>query len=377
MARVLPSARLRVFDRAGLLAPFQLVPSEKKDHGRLRNGCLGDLQKWSRMVGTALALLLGTLLPAAAPFGFAEDKQEPAISAAEFAAQLDYWLSVVETLKPGDPLPERPVPPEWRVRLGENQEAVLETGWLADGLTVIRSNPKQSEDFRERVRGRLEALHAEASGLLEEGGVDVNQAKGTLAEILSRQEFSAVRGPTWLDNLRLRINRWIYDLLDRLFGRVAPSEFTGEVLLWLVIAVLVSILAVGLKRMLLRPARTLEPETEAPPPGRSWSQLTRDAAAAAARGDFRRAVLLAYWAAIHRLESLGVWTVERSRTPREYLRLLPPRDAKRQALTAMTRRFEAVWYGGQPAGASDFQEIITHGEQLGCLFPWNPATGKS
>ncbi|MCI0404078.1 MAG: DUF4129 domain-containing protein [Acidobacteria bacterium] len=304
-------------------------------------------------------------------------QQEPAITAEEFAAQLDYWLSEVETLKPGDPAPERPVPPEWRVRWGENQEVVLETGWLADGLTIIRNNPKQSEAFRWQVTARLEALHAEASGLLEEGGVDPAKARGTLADILSRREFSTVRGPTWWDDLRLRINQWIGELLEKLFGRVVPSAFAGEVLLWLVIAVLVSILAVGIKRMLLRPARSFETEPEALPLQRDWSQLTRDAAAAAARGDYRRAILLAYWAAIHRLESLGVWTVERSRTPREYLRLLPARDAKRTALTAITRRFEAVWYGGQPAGANDFQEVIAHGEQLGCLFPWNPATGKS
>ncbi len=316
-----------------------------------------------------LLFLLGAFVSATA--------QEAGISAAEFAAELDYWLNVVETLPPGDPPPERPVPPEWRVRWGENQEATIETRWLADGLAVIRGNPKQSKDFRERVRARLEALHAQAGGLLEERGVDVNQAKTSLAEILSRREFSTVHGPTWWDDLRLRISQWVQELLERLFGRVAPSEFTGEVLLWLVIAVLVSILAVGIKRMLLRPARSFEPEAEALPLQGDWSQLTRDAAAAAARGDYRRAILLAYWAAVHRLESLGVWTVERSRTPREYLRLLPPRDAKRQALTAMTRRFEAVWYGSQPAGANDFQEVIAHGEQLGCLFPWNPATGKS
>jgi len=316
-----------------------------------------------------LLLLLGACLGASA--------EEPAISAEEFAAQLEYWLGVVETMKPGAPPPDRSVPPEWRVRWGEDQEAVLETAWLADGLAVIRGNPKQAEDFRTRVVDRLEALHAEAAGLLEEGGVDLNQARSAAAEILSRREFSTVHGPTWWDDLRLRINRWIQELLQRLFGRVAPSEFTGEVLLWLVIAVLVSILAVGIKRMLLRPARSFGTEAEAPPLERDWSQLTRDAAAAAARGDYRRAILLAYWAAIHRLESLGVWTVERSRTPREYLRLLPRQDAKRTALTAMTRRFEAVWYGGQPAGAGDFQEVISHGEQLGCLFPWNPATGKS
>jgi len=315
-----------------------------------------------------LLFLLGAALGAHA--------DEPAISAAEFAAELGYWLNEAETLKPGDPVPERPVPPEWRVRWGEDQEAVLETAWLADGLAVIRGNPKQAEDFRGRVTRRLEALLKEAEGL-EEGGADVHQARSALEEILSRREFAAVQGPTWWDNLRLRINQWISELLQRIFGRVAPSEFTGEILLWLVIAALVSILAVGIKRMLLRPARADEGETEALPATRDWSQLTRDAAAAAARGDYRRAILLAYWAAIHRLESLGVWTADRSRTPREYLRLLPARDTKRTALTAMTRRFEAVWYGGQPAGAGDFQEVIAHGEQLGCLFPWNPVTGKS
>jgi hypothetical protein len=316
-----------------------------------------------------LVFLLATALPAAG--------EEPALSAAEFSAQIEYWLSVIETLEPGDPLPEQPVPPEWRVRWGENQEVTLETRWLADGLAVIRGNPKQSKDFRERVTRRLEALHAEAGGLLEPAGTDLNRAKATAADILGRREFSTVRQPNWWDELRARINQWIFDLLERAFGRVAPSPLLGEILLWVVIAVLVSILAIILKRLLLRPARTLEPEADALPATRDWSQLTRDAAAAASRGDYRRAVLLAYWAAIHRLESLGVWRVERSRTPREYLRLLPRHDAKRTALTAMTQRFEAVWYGGQPATAGEFQELIAHGEQLGCLFPWNPATGKS
>jgi hypothetical protein len=320
-----------------------------------------------RLRGSLLGLLFLSVCLAA---------QEPAIPAEEFAAELEYWRSQAETLKTGDAAPERPVPPEWRVQWGAGQEAVIETRWLADGLAVIRGNPKQAEEFRERVVDRLKELQAEASGL-QQPGADLERAKTAAAEILARREFSSVRGPTWWDDLRMRVNQWIADLLSKLFGRVMPSEFAGEVLLWVVITVLISILAIGVMRMLLRPARTLELEPEAVPATRDWGQLTREAAAAAARGDYRRAILLAYWAAIHRLESLGVWTAERSRTPREYLRLLPRHDAKRTALAAMTQRFEAVWYGGQPASASEFAEVIAHGEQLGCLFPWNPATGKS
>jgi len=114
--------------------------------------------------GLLLAVVLGTVVPAASPFAHAQDKQEPAISAAEFAAELDYWLSVVETLKPGEPMPERLVPFEWRVRWGENQEAVIETRWLADNPPpgcagdVWPAWHDVLDDYREQTSGRFDDL---------------------------------------------------------------------------------------------------------------------------------------------------------------------------------------------------------------------------
>ena len=88
--------------------------------------------------------------------------------------------------------------------------------------------------------------------------------------------------------------------------------------------------------------------------------------AAAERGDWREAVHLAYWAGISFLEAQGLWRPDRARTPREYLRLLPPANTARPALQALTRSFEQIWNAQRPASDSDYGAALSHLEALGC-----------
>src|SRR5207244_11963010 len=67
---------------------------------------------------------------------------------------------------------------------------------------------------------------------------------------------------------------------------------------------------------------------------------SRRASEAVAAGDYREAVRLAYWAGVYRLEELGQWRVERTRTHREYLRMLPRESSRHAPLAAITERFE-------------------------------------
>ena len=113
---------------------------------------------------------------------------------------------------------------------------------------------------------------------------------------------------------------------------------------------------------------------------RGWRDWARDALAASARGNHRDAIRLAYWAGVYRLEELGVCKVDRTRTHREYLRLLgaaPGAENRRVPLENLTWRFERVWYGREPASAEDFQFVIKQLEMLGCVFPSTLATGSS
>ena len=70
---------------------------------------------------------------------------------------------------------------------------------------------------------------------------------------------------------------------------------------------------------------------------------------------------------------VSVWLVDEARTPREYLGLLRTTDGRRAAMTALTRRFEQIWYGNQPAAPADVSDVRTYLEELGCLRPGEQA----
>ena len=116
------------------------------------------------------------------------------------------------------------------------------------------------------------------------------------------------------------------------------------------------------------------------PPGeivastRTWQEWVRAAREAANRNDFREAVHSAYWAGITRLEDNGVLPKDRTKTPREYLRLvsepspheLAPRPIYREPLAELTKHLERIWYANRGAGPDDFRDTLRQLEALGC-----------
>jgi hypothetical protein len=107
---------------------------------------------------------------------------------------------------------------------------------------------------------------------------------------------------------------------------------------------------------------------------RTWQEWIRMAREAANRGDYREGVHSAYWAGIVRLEDSGVLPRDRTRTPREYLRLvtepssgeLLSRPMHREPLAALTSRLERIWYANRGAGPEDFHDSLRQLEALGC-----------
>ena len=95
---------------------------------------------------------------------------------------------------------------------------------------------------------------------------------------------------------------------------------------------------------------------------------------AAAQSNFREAVHSAYWAGITRLEDSGALPKDRSKTPREYLRLianpapheLAQRPVYREPMTELTKRLERTWYANRGAGPDDFKETLRQLEAMGC-----------
>jgi hypothetical protein len=98
----------------------------------------------------------------------------------------------------------------------------------------------------------------------------------------------------------------------------------------------------------------------------TWQTWVVAAREAADRGDRRAAIRCAYWAAVVRLQDLRLLPQDLTRTPREYLGLIPRHDDTQPSLAALTSALERFWYAGRAANADDFRESVNHLEALGC-----------
>jgi len=258
------------------------------------------------------------------------------------------------------------------------QTVTVSFEWLGQLLNTIQTRPKDAESLVSIGRQRLTLMRDEAQRWLETPPGGAAAARDRLEAILARAEFGKVRGPTWMD----RIRAWIATQIDRFFGwlfrRLGSFSMVGGVILWSVIAFTLILISLWIFRYMQR--RLREPGLDlkhAQPEKLSWRRWAQRALAAAAAKDYRAAVHHAYWAFIYRMEDNGAWQMDRARTHREYLRLLPAQHMQSANLAGMTRRFEAVWYGRQAATADDFREVAASLERLGCQLGSIPATAKS
>jgi Domain of unknown function (DUF4129) len=260
------------------------------------------------------------------------------------------------------------LPASWMVTAGETRYSVR-TEWLTGALAQIERNPGASGDVLAQTRLRLEA-YRESAGAIETpvAPEDLAQSRARLNAILSTREFRGQRGPSWLDVLKARIWSWIIRQLERLLGRLGGSRTIGNIVAWTVILLACLLLLFWTVRFLMRAGSRSEMDLSgAVPVNRDWHRWLRDARAAAGRGDYRAAIHAAYWAAIVRMEETKSLPEDRSRTPRESLRLIQKESADYPPLVRLTERFELVWYGYRPATDADWSDAMQQLETLGCL----------
>jgi hypothetical protein len=194
---------------------------------------------------------------------------------------------------------------------------------------------------------------------------DSHAAREKLKDILDRREFRRASERSWWEAWRDKIAEWLLRQLQKL--RMPGGDAGNRILIWLLIAIISSLLAIWLRRLAMhrQPAVQYTPVPFAPS-ARNWRFWLEDARHAAGDDNWREAIHLAYWAAISHLEESGAWIPDRARTPREYLRLLAASSARRSVLGELTGQFESIWYGGRVAAEADFQHTLNFLEQLGC-----------
>lgn len=257
------------------------------------------------------------------------------------------------------------LPAQWNVATPDHSYSISTT-FLSNKL--LQGQADQAQDWLDHLADEVASYSAPQHS-------SAANARTELDHILAEEDFSSVRPPTPWELLRQRIVDWIERMLLKLFSGMQRYPIGGQILFWLVIVAGVSFIAFWLFRFVTRFDRlnTLAPARFVVP-SRTWQEWLRLAREAADRGNSREAVHAAYWAGIFRLQETGALPKDRSKTPREYLRLatqpspygIAPNPAYREPLAALTTRLERIWYANRTPGPNDFRDSLLQLEALGC-----------
>ncbi|HEY3885050.1 MAG TPA: DUF4129 domain-containing protein [Vicinamibacterales bacterium] len=216
--------------------------------------------------------------------------------------------------------------------------------------------------------GTRAAIVSESAAAPDAGAIDRGRARAVLASVLRDRQFARASAFDWREAAWQRAAKWARNAWDASFGRRIGDWTIAELLARTLTALAVMMLGVWLFRVSRR-RRGAAPSGlgSVHVPARAWRELAIEADALVGAGRFRDAARVGYRAAVQRLEEEGVWRADAARTPREYLRLLPPTHRRRPSLTTLTRVFERAWYGSRPASAADGAEILACLADLECL----------
>jgi len=236
----------------------------------------------------------------------------------------------------------------------------------------LRNALKAAQDAKAKDRGaNLKAAEARLHDALREAGArpESNQFAGARQKadaILGHPEFVTVNEQSIWNKIIARLLLWLDSLFTHVasFGRrspwIAPLLEWGLIALALAGLLLWAMRALQRQRLAVRAeaTRQIEPWEEV---SRNWRNLAEEQAA---RQEWRDAIHCLYWASIAILEGRRFWSPNRSRTPREYVALLEPGSQRWSLLSRQTRGFERIWYGLNPANASDYRIALELHEQL-------------
>lgn len=308
--------------------------------------------------------LLGCLLIASACCR-ADSAAGVALTPAEYRAELDHLLASAQNLdSSATATPEafHNLPDSWHVRADPNEFDISTEGLQRD---VRRYDKEKNFANASALRTRLQSLRTDLDGY-ERNPPDFAARHAAVNSILARPEFKDVSGPSWFDRLKQQLLLFMIHVLQRLF-RSSAIPTISKYFIYVLMGLAVAVLAYVVYRN-LRPGNkfdTVVPK-DLPVSAKEWTIWLAEARAAAAKGEWRDAIHLGYWAGISYLERQGMWKPDRARTPREYLRLLASSSEHRETLNSLTRIFELAWYAKRDASAGTFSQTLEQLEKLGC-----------
>ena len=358
-------------------------------------------KKWSECarifagVLITLALVLGISIGAARAANFAADdawSDDTFVTLAQYENELDRIANAFSDLPAhpeGEDALKQSLPSKWTVVIGQ-EKVEVSAEWIKEPFAAKWKTVDDRKKIWMDAAALVKSMREEAEQL-KNAAAQGNRADATarLQKILSRREFNQGKGgDSWWSQMWDQVARWIDWLLGHTLGRLLGSGAAKTAALYILIGAVFLFAAVWIVRGLRGIARSETLIVDAAfPPGKHWRDWTREATAAASRGDYRAALHSAYWAGVYRLAELGAWKLDRARTPREYLRMIGEQAqlelaeqnpvGRELALKDLTHGMEASWYGFLPATQQDYDKAVAHLETLGCRFHSTAQTAKS
>jgi hypothetical protein len=317
---------------------------------------------------TPFALRFGlTALLLLANLGRASDR--PTISYTQYIEKLQSYENQINELRssPQKAGTLRDSVPDTLIVQTSHGDVNVETAFLHDTLNrFLTARPEAKPAILTSLGSRLAAMRAEAE-LYEQPSRADDATRKRLEQILSAAEFNRVHGPTTLELLKQRIGAWILKQLRKISPKVPDLQNAGQIFVWVMIALASVVAALWLYR--LSRQNFTDGKREILPfmsSSRSWQLWLKEAHEQAGQGRWRDAIHCGFWAVVSLLESEGVWPRDKARTPREYLSAIPGSSRAKAPFSAITRKFEASWYGNRPTTEADFTQFNRNLEELGC-----------
>jgi len=311
-------------------------------------------------------LLFGTALGAKQSTSFSAQSAPTTYDVVSFGAEL-HRLDVLLRDKPSPTKLSdlrKSLPRAWNLRTPE-QTYTISTGPLQAQLDA--RSAEKAVTWIELLQGEIKASQANTLSPVA--------AHRELDHILAGPEFAGVRPPGAWQLLRARILAWLDKMFLKLFKAMGQHPIGAEILFWLLLIGGVAVVALWMFRFLSGRGSMARLSAESSMvTRRSWQEWLRKARQEASEGDFREAVHSAYWAGITRLEDTGAVPRDRTKTPREYLRIVTTPGSEhagllgnvREPLTVLTLRMERTWYAHRSAVLEDFSDSLRQLEALGC-----------
>jgi hypothetical protein len=298
-------------------------------------------------------------------FCWADSGPSNELTVAEYRAELDQLSVATQQLDSSERAiaPSlRDLPQSWRVRTEQQDFDISAEGLRRD---VRKFEQERNATTATAIRARIGSLRTDLDGFAA-SPPDVTSSRERLTALLARPEFRDVRGPTFIDRLAQRLLAIILSLLELVFRSSAIPTISKFFVYGLIGLAVLTLGFLAYRQIMSASEQENVVPTDLPISARNWALWLADARVAAAQNNWREAIHLAYWAGISFLEQQGTWRPDRSRTPREYLRLLSKSSEHRETLAALTRIFELTWYAKREADSGAFAQAIQALERLGC-----------